>query len=365
LAKKLETVWQIDPHTQSKHAILKRYWEAWLPIMAKFNQRILYIDGFAGPGSYAGGEDGSPLIALKSARDHLARPKSEVAFTFIEKDRKRFDHLLQTIEKIKPTLPQNFRVHCVHGTFDDRMTEVLDGLDQQRAKLAPSLVFIDPFGFSHTPFRTVHRIMQNPRCEILVTFMYEEINRFLDHPDHADTYDLLFGTTDWRAVLGLAQPDERRRMIHDIYRDQLRGAGVEYVRSFEMLNLGNRTDYFLFFGTHSLRGLEKMKEAMWQVDPSGTFQFSDFTDANRTMKLFSDQPDFEALKKLIVGRFKGTDVPIEGLTNFVLSDTPFLRTHFKTDILKPMELQGELSIARAKGERRKGTFPDGTVIRFS
>jgi hypothetical protein len=35
-------------------------------------------------------------------------------------------------------------------------------------------------------------------------------------------------------------------MIHDIYRDQLLGAGVEYVRSFEMLNQGNRTDYFLF-----------------------------------------------------------------------------------------------------------------------
>lgn len=25
LAKKIETIWQIDPHTQSKHAILRRY----------------------------------------------------------------------------------------------------------------------------------------------------------------------------------------------------------------------------------------------------------------------------------------------------------------------------------------------------
>jgi three-Cys-motif partner protein len=364
LANKLETVWQMDPHTQSKHTILRRYWEAWLPIMTRFNQRVLYIDGFAGPGSYAGGEDGSPLIALKSARDHHARPKSEVVFTFIEKDKERFDHLLQTIEQIKPTLPQNFRVHCANGTFDDQMTEVLNGLEQQRTQLAPSLVFIDPFGFSHTPFRTVQRIMQNPRCEILVTFMYEEINRFLSHPSHVETYDQLFGTDEWRAVLGISDPDVRRRMIHDIYRDQLRNAGVEYVRSFEMLNLGNRTDYFLFFGTHSLRGLEKMKEAMWKVDPSGTFQFSDFTDANRTMKLFSDQPDFEALKKMIVARFNGTDVPIKDLSNFVLSDTPFLGTHFKTQILKPMELQGELSVLRAKVGRRQGTFPDGTVVRF-
>jgi three-Cys-motif partner protein len=90
------------------------------------------------------------LIALKSARDHHARPKSKVVFTFIEKDKKRFDHLVQVIEQIKATLPSNFRVHCVNGEFDDQMTEVLDGIDQQEARLAPSLVFIDPFGiFPH------------------------------------------------------------------------------------------------------------------------------------------------------------------------------------------------------------------------
>jgi three-Cys-motif partner protein len=364
LAKKLDTVWEIDPHTQSKHAILRRYWEAWLPIMAKFNQRLLYIDGFAGPGSYAGGEDGSPLIALKSARDHRARPQSEVVFIFIEKDRERYEHLVATIAETKPTLPENFNISCVHGVFDDEMAEALDNLEQQRKTLAPSLVFIDPFGFSHTPFRTVERIMQNRYCEILITFMYEEINRFLNHPDHAGTYDLLFGTKEWRRVLEIDGSGERRRMIHDIYRDQVRGAGVQHVRSFEMLNHGNRTDYFLFFGSHSQRGLEKMKESMWKVDPLGTFQFSDFTEANRTASLFSPEPDFEQLKRMILARFEGKDVSSEELANFVISDTPFLRTHFKIQILKPMEAAGELAIVHAKEHRKRGTFPDGTVVRF-
>ncbi len=107
-----------------------------------------------------------------------------------------------------------------------------------------------------------------------------------------------------------------------------------------------------------------MKEAMWKVDPSGTFHFSDFTDANKTMELFSDQPDFEELKRMIGKRIKGTDMSIEDLTDFVLSDTPFLRSHFKTQILKPMESAGELSIAHAKKSRRQGTFPDGTIIKF-
>jgi three-Cys-motif partner protein len=365
MGKKLETVWAIDPHTLAKHNILRRYLEAWLPIMASWNGRILYIDGFAGPGKYKGGEDGSPLIALQTARDHKATLGAEIVFVFIEADKERYEHLVQIVQGIKKSLPKNFKPHCVHGRFNEEMTDVLGQLEEQKAHIAPSLVFIDPFGWSHTPFRTVKRIMQNPRCEVLITFMYEELNRFLSHPDHAETYDELFGTDEWRTVLPVHDPDQRRRRIHDIYLKQLREAAeIEYVRSFEMLNQTNHTDYFLFFGTHQIRGLEKMKEAMWRVDPSGRFQFSDFTNAKETLNLFADDPGYAILKQMILAEFQGEEASIEKVSDFVVTHTPFLRTHIKKQILKPMEESEELSVVSAKPGRTKGTFPDGTRIQF-
>jgi three-Cys-motif partner protein len=45
--------------------------------------------------------------------------------------------------------------------------------------LAPTFAFLDPFGFSHMPIHLIERIVRNSRCEGLITFMYEEINRFL------------------------------------------------------------------------------------------------------------------------------------------------------------------------------------------
>jgi len=59
---------------------------------------LLYIDGFAGAGEYEAGEDGSPIIALKVARDHklsakLQRPGMELVFFFIEGDKARFENL--------------------------------------------------------------------------------------------------------------------------------------------------------------------------------------------------------------------------------------------------------------------------------
>ena len=65
-----ETVWNLEPHTAKKHKILRRYFEAWLPILATTQGRLLYIDGFAGPGEYQNGAPGSPLVILNAARDH-------------------------------------------------------------------------------------------------------------------------------------------------------------------------------------------------------------------------------------------------------------------------------------------------------
>ena len=83
MSKILDTVWDLEPHTAKKHEILRRYFQAWFPILAKFNARLLYIDAFAGPGEYSKGEDGSPLVILKAARDHVLKITSELACLFI------------------------------------------------------------------------------------------------------------------------------------------------------------------------------------------------------------------------------------------------------------------------------------------
>ncbi len=80
MGKSRDVLWALEPHTAAKHAILRRYLQAWFPIMASANARFLYIDGFAGPGEYSGGEDGSPVIALKTAREAEPPIQGEAIF---------------------------------------------------------------------------------------------------------------------------------------------------------------------------------------------------------------------------------------------------------------------------------------------
>lgn len=365
MAKKLDTIWKIDPHTKIKHLILKSYWQAWLPIMASYSSRLVYIDGFAGPGVYMGGEEGSPLIVLKSARDHVAQIKTEVIFLFVEKDEPRFNHLKQLIDEMRPTLPSNFKVDLERGEFDEKIGGLLSKLEENKRLLAPCFAFIDPFGFSDTPFDVIRRLMANPRCEVFVNFMFEEVNRFKSHPNEkiGEHLDRLFGTNSWREAVQLDAADEQRRALHDTYLTQLRQI-AKHVRSFKMLNKNNGTDYFLFFASNNIKGLEKMKEAMWKADPQGEFSFSDYTEARGLMNLF-DEPAFDLLKSQIVAKFAGLEVPVETVKEFVIGETAFLASHFKTQILKPMEDAGELEATRKDSKRRrKSTYPDGTWLKF-
>jgi len=364
MSKRLDTIWELEPHTAKKHEILRRYFEAWLPIMSRWNERVIYIDGFSGPGRYRNGEDGSPIVVLKAARDHTFQGHMELVCIFVEDDIKRCDHLRNVLDDEFSSLPGRIKWSVIQGKFDQQLTKTFSVYDSQAKSVAPSLVFIDPFGFSHTPFQTIKQILQRSRCEVLINFMYEEVNRFLSEEKHAPDYDELFGSTEWRSVIDLPGASARRKAIHDIYLKQLKTAAL-HVHSFEMLNKGNSTDYFLYFATNNLRGLEKMKEAMWKVDDTGSFQFSDHTDARGLMSLFSSRPNLTPLRDAIKRRFSGERIMIERLTDWVVAETEFLRSHLKRPVLAPMEEAGEVRVVNASSKRRKGTFSDGTLLEFS
>ncbi len=365
MAKPKEVIWEMAPHTQAKHEILRRYLSAWLPIITRWNGRALYIDGFAGPGEYKGGEDGSPIIAIKAMTDHRFPITSEVVMIFIEKDKDRCDFLEQKISSM--VLSKNLKYTCIPSSFEKEVSSTLDYLDKQKKHLAPSFVFIDPFGFTGIPMSLIKRIMENDKCEVLITFMYEEINRFIKDEKLWDSLEETFGTDSWKVVLEITNPKERQNVLHNIYKEQLENeAGISYVRSFKMKNKMNKTDYFLFFGTNHIRGLEKMKEAMWKVDEYGAFQFSDVGYNPAQTVLLEPEPNYGSLKRLIVEEFHGKRVSIEELKHFVSAKTGFRETHFKRQILRPMEtaLVPEIVVAVDRGDRRRGTYPPGCTITF-
>ena len=83
------------------------------------------------------------------------------------------------------------------------------------------------------------------------------------------------------------------------------------------------------------------------------------------MSLFSADPNLEPLRDLILKTFKGKQVSIQKLLDWVITETEFLPKHLKGPVLAPMEKAGEVSVVNASANRRRGTFSDGTILKFS
>jgi three-Cys-motif partner protein len=137
VAKPIDTLWNIEPHTKAKHEILRRYLGAWFPILGSRISRLNYLDGFCGPGRYTGGEDGSPIIALDTAMSQALLKTSDVNFIFIDERRDRIEHLKSELSSL--AIPPNFNVCPIVNEFENTLTKLLDELEQKGATPSPNL----------------------------------------------------------------------------------------------------------------------------------------------------------------------------------------------------------------------------------
>ena len=358
----IDTIWPIEPHTKAKHEILRRYLGAWFPILNSWNGRIIYIDGFAGPGEYESGEPGSPIIALDVAINHRKGIGGEVIFWFMDERQDRIEHLRNLATK--RTLPKNFRLEITHGRFGKVLDEVLSDLEKRNARIAPTFIFIDPFGFSDAPMHLIHRLLKYPRTEVFINFQISYVRRFLEHPDPQITAHMidLFGSSEVLEIAGSS--GNRVELLRGLYQRQL-GQTASYVRYFHMKDRNNVPIYDLFFAGNNETGHYKMKEAMWRVDPNGEFTFSDATDPNQLVLFTLDNTP--SLLDALCFKFAGnTNISASQVKKWARDRTPFLDKHL-TAAIQAGEDRGRIVVSEVKADgtkRRKRTFPDDAFASF-
>jgi len=362
---KLPTIWSISPHTAAKHQILEEYLKAWFPIVGRWKGRIVYLDGFAGPGKYKGGEDGSPVIAMRTAIGHpRIKTTTEVMFVFIENDKKRSGVLKQALKERFGKLPPNVKYDVIDSDFEQSVCDMLDSLEENDQKLAPTFAFIDPFGYSDFSMSLVRRLLGYDKSEVLITFMTEFVNRFLD-PAHEEAVGKLYGSKDFLKANTMTGAEQRISFLLKLYEDKLKDSGAKYVRSFEMIGRDNNVVYHLIFGTKHWKGLEVIKGAMLNVDSRGTYSFSDRIGMGQTF--FANIKDGDEwmpdAAKLIFNHFRGQSVGIDEIHRFVVTDTVY---PFKKKILKFLEKDNPPQILHVTKRKTKAlSYPDECMVTFS
>lgn len=375
MAKPKTTLWAMEPHTAAKHEILRRYLDAWLPIMSSLvarwsvngRGRLALIDAFCGPGRYTDGEDGSPIIMLKAFLEHSRRDQieAELVYIFIDEDESRVEHLDQEIVDLEAAqpggeFPEQLKVQTIVGRYEDVFSQALDDMVEKGQRPAPTFAFIDPFGYSDASMDLTAKLLDFERCEALIYMPLPFVARFIGREGQAAAMDNLFGSQDWKEAIAL-EGDDRRKFLHDLFRDQLTSEeGDRLVRSFD-IPTAKGNGYTLFFTTGHEKGLEVIKDAMWSVDPIEGRRFRDTTRSDQ-MVIFGEEVDTAPLLAQLQERFGHAEFSIEDATSFTLRETAFKKGHLKTMTLAPAERDGKLKVVTPRTRVR--TYPAGTRVKF-
>ena len=356
------TLWPLDDHTRGKNMVLKAYMNAWLPIILSTFERAMFVDAFAGPGEYKNGDPGSPVIALNALAQHSSRHMmmGQIDYVFIEKNRKRFDHLNKVIarQRKKDAVPSFCNIRTCKGAFAQVLPRFIESNDLQRI---PIFVMIDPFGVSEAGMENIEALMKYPRAEVYVSLMYEWINRFKRDPVFEAHLDDLFGCRDWQQGKDIPDSKERKEFFYELYRKRLKLSGARHVLNLELYD-GNRLKYALFFATQSDLGCDKMKQAMWKAEPTGGYSFR----GDRLGQLSFEPTDFHfsELERALISEFGMNEpVAIELLQEFMRSDRVLFHSGQLKGHLADMEHKSAL-IVEQQPTRKQATFPPGTILRF-
>lgn len=366
-------LWPLDEHTRAKHRVLRAYLDAWIPILGQQalrarsfttgEPRLLLVDGFAGPGRYARGEPGSPLIMLDALASHRVLPRLagvEFIYLFIEQDTRRVEHLRGEILKLD--LPANAQVTVEQGAFETTFGAIVDDVVGRDQRFVPTFAFIDPFGYSAASMSLTGRFLDFPRSEALFFLPLSFIHRFVGREGQDAALTALFNTDRWREAIAL-QGEQRREFLLALFEEQLQSQGqVEHVRSLG-LTTRDGNDYRLVFATGHRRGLEVMKRAMWTVDPVEGTRYTARTESGQEV-LFQPEVDTSALLAELREVFGTEWFTVGQAADVALFRTPFVPdAHLKRMTLMPAEQAGTLEVDRPPG-RRAGTFTDEVRMRF-
>lgn len=251
--------------TEAKHYILRSYLQELAFKVMHGWDCLAYIDGFSGPWEARNEDysDTSFMIAINVLKDaqnkySIATGKRRVVKCFfVENDSKAYAELKAAVTPYhKPH--EGFEVQTFYGDFENSVPHIQAFYGSK----AFPLIFIDPTGWTGYPFAKIKPLFASAKCEVLINFMYDFINRAagMSDPKTIASLDPILGGPGW--VNRLDPLLSRGLAVEKLFRETLQyEGGFKYVVSTRIdKNTADRPHFFLAYGTRDRAGLRAFRE---------------------------------------------------------------------------------------------------------
>ncbi len=340
--------WEYEEQTKIKHLVFADYFDKWVKIVGSA-QPLNYFDCFGGKGAYKEGEKiyfGSPILAAEIIKNNETNLKREVSFIIIDKDNDNLANIKELLKYKKLGSKPQF----INTDFDMAINKVLD----EHPNLAPTFFFVDPFGFK-IKISTLKRMLDIPKSEILLTFMYNGIVRNLGVKDADRILIDLFGTVGWKQLKDLESREKEKRIV-ELFRSELKKF-CKFVYPYRLcFPEMNRTYYYLFHLTNYYLGCEVMKGSFAKYN-RGRIEYRGKTKNQMTFFDY-DHIKIDEIKRHLLSTYKESTKSFIEIIEEQIDETPYLVKHIR-EAIRDLEKEGKVNILREMKTTKLGKIRTG------
>ena len=263
------------PWSKIKDNILTKYIEPYLNKIKELKRPIVIVDGFAGPGKFNDGSEGSPLIICRRINEEKERLKINIPIIgiFIDKKKRHYTALKNNLQEYidKET------AFVFHEDFGNLIEEIIEIV-----KDSSVLFYLDPFGIRGIEFDKLQKIFERVNIastEVLINFNYisfvrqagnwnvddsiEEIKKKV-RMAKLDNAKNVMGGDYWLDIVEnpLLSPPERELAVVEAYKEKYK-IYFRYVCSCPVKEKdANVAKYHLIFASRHFDALDLMNDIM-------------------------------------------------------------------------------------------------------
>lgn len=334
--KKQQTTYKID--------YITKYIEKWLFVVANVtaNKNINFIDCMCNAGIYQDGDYCSSIRTLMLF-NNFAEEHKDKEFNILLND---YDgNRVNIVSEIIKTIGMKPNVHCYICNKDVNAYLLQDTYFKPFFNCYPNrsanLLFVDPYNFCSVKISVLENFLSNNYCELLYNVFTSD---FIRNSDKAKMQKYC-----QEEKINVNSKEDMLNLLTS----RLKVGHIRFSFSYSFRTKNKNEIYQIMFFTPSQKGLEKLKEALWDTfngkefhqnkenDDSGIAQLSMFT-AEQETQFTIDSYSLEAMN-LLCENFKGRTVLYTEFELFLIEKTLLKDTQIISNVIIPLINNGKIT----------------------
>lgn len=327
--------------TTYKIKYVTRYVRQWalIEVNRKEIQQINFIDCMCNAGVY---KDGDACTALEviGIFNELAKqfPSKRFVVYLNDINSKRIDNFNKIYQKhIVPQKSLNLLVYLKDKDVNDYLDMIIASSQNKQGLFAYgkcNLIYVDPYNFGTVQISKLHNILEKNYCELLFNLFTSDYVR-----------NIAKDTGRIQKCLGGFKPATKDEFINYVV-NELRVGHIQYTFAYSFHTVKNVELYQILYATPNIRGLEVLKDSLWDVFDGEEFHRNHapkISDVEQISMFDDEEPKEQRLReyaqearRIICEEFKGQIVEYAVIEQKILEETMLKDSQIIEPVLKPL-----------------------------